>query len=133
MGMSSISFWTFRCSLNLSANVLADSPMYSSSHSTLSHLYLYMTLLFFRIGSLSFGDIRRFLMVNPQYSVKGGWKPHEKYQRSFIYKGQQSIPKHKHRQIPSATHMGWGSVKQLRTEIEVNNWPSGYSICHLWS
>ena len=33
----------FRCYLNLSANVLADSPMYSSSHSTLSHLYLYMT------------------------------------------------------------------------------------------
>ena len=36
-------FW---CSLNLSANVLADSPMYSSSHSTLSHLYLYMPPLF---------------------------------------------------------------------------------------
>ena len=36
----------FRCSLNLSANVLADSPMYTSSHSTLSHLYLYMTPLF---------------------------------------------------------------------------------------
>ena len=36
----------FRCSLNLSAKFLADSPMYSSSHSTLSHLYLYMTPLF---------------------------------------------------------------------------------------
>ena len=33
-------------SLNLSANVLADLPIYSSSHSTLSHLYLYMTQLF---------------------------------------------------------------------------------------
>ena len=32
----------FRCSLNLSSKFLADSPMYSSSHSTLSHLYLYM-------------------------------------------------------------------------------------------
>ena len=28
-----------RCSLNLSPNVLANSPIYSSSHSTLSHLY----------------------------------------------------------------------------------------------
>ena len=54
-------FW---CSLNLSANVLADSPICSSSHSTQSHLYLYMTPLFFRIGSLSFGAIR-FLMVIP--------------------------------------------------------------------
>ena len=35
-----------RCSLNLSPNVLEDSPMYSSSHSTLSHLYLCMTPLF---------------------------------------------------------------------------------------
>ena len=30
----------FKCSLNLSPKVLADSPMYSSSHSNLSHLYL---------------------------------------------------------------------------------------------
>ena len=30
----------FKCSLNLSPKVLADSPIYSSSHSTLSHLYL---------------------------------------------------------------------------------------------
>ena len=29
-----------RCSLNLSPNVLEDSPVYSSLHSTLSHLYL---------------------------------------------------------------------------------------------
>ena len=44
-------FW---CSLNLSQNVLEDSPIYSSSHSTLSHLYLYMTPLFFWMGSWSF-------------------------------------------------------------------------------
>ena len=36
----------FRCSLNLSSKFLADSPIYSSSQFTLSHLYLYMTLLF---------------------------------------------------------------------------------------
>ena len=35
-------YWegALRCSLNLSPNVLDDSPIYSSSHSTLSHLYL---------------------------------------------------------------------------------------------
>ena len=44
--------WSFigegalRCSLNLSSKFLADSPIYSSSQSTLSHLYLYMTPLF---------------------------------------------------------------------------------------
>ena len=32
-----------RCSLNLSSKFLADSPIYSSSQFTLSHLYLYMT------------------------------------------------------------------------------------------
>ena len=36
------------CSLNLSSKVLEDSPVYSSSHSTLSHLYLYMTPLFLK-------------------------------------------------------------------------------------
>ena len=56
-----------RCSLNLSAKFLADSPMYSSSQSTLLHLYLYMTPFFFRIVSLSFGDMRRFLMVSPPF------------------------------------------------------------------
>ena len=53
--------------LNLSAKFLADSPMYSSSHSTLLHLYLYMTPLFFTMVSLSFGAIRRFLMVSPPF------------------------------------------------------------------
>ena len=55
-------FW---CSLNLSQKFLADSPIYSSSHSTLLHLNLYMTPLLFRIGFLSLGVIRRFLMVGP--------------------------------------------------------------------
>ena len=41
-----------RCSLYLSSKFLADSPMYSSSQSTLSYLYLYMTPLFLRSGSL---------------------------------------------------------------------------------
>ena len=36
----------FRCSLNLSPNVLAVSPMYSSLHSNMSQLYLYITPLF---------------------------------------------------------------------------------------
>ena len=49
----------FGCSLNLSPNVLEDSPMYSSSHSTLSHLYLYMMPLFLVILSLSLGATRR--------------------------------------------------------------------------
>ena len=57
-----------RCSLYLSSKFLADSPIYSSSQSTLSHLYLYMTPLFLRSGSLSLGAIRRSLMVWPQYN-----------------------------------------------------------------
>ena len=52
-----------RCSLYLSSKFLADSPIYSSSQSTLSHLYLYMTPLFLRNGSLSFGAISWSLMV----------------------------------------------------------------------
>ena len=46
----------FRCSFNLSPNVLAVSPMYSSSHSNLSHLYLYIIPLLLVKWSLSFGD-----------------------------------------------------------------------------
>ena len=38
----------FSLSVNLSANVLPDSSMYSSSHSTLLHLYMCMTPLFFQ-------------------------------------------------------------------------------------
>ena len=55
-------FW---CSLNLSAKVLADSPMYSSSHPTSLHLNLYITPLLLVIGSLSLGFIRRSFMVWP--------------------------------------------------------------------
>ena len=54
-----------RCSLNLFSKSLADSPIYSSSQSTLSHLYLYMTPLFLKSGSLSSGAMRRSLMVWP--------------------------------------------------------------------
>ena len=56
-----------RCSLNLSSKFLADSPIYSWSQSTLPHLNLYMTPLLLRIGSLSLGAIRRFLMVWPPF------------------------------------------------------------------
>ena len=56
-----------RCSLNLSSKFPADSPMYSWSQSTLSCLYLYMTPLLLRIGSLSLGAIRRSLMVWPSF------------------------------------------------------------------
>ena len=59
--------WVLRCSLNLSAKFLADSPMYSSLQSTLLHLYLYMNTLFFMMVSLSFGAIRSFLMVSPPF------------------------------------------------------------------
>ena len=55
-------FW---CSLNLSAKVLADSPIYSSLHPSSLHLYLYMTPLLLVIGSLSLGAIRRSLIVWP--------------------------------------------------------------------
>ena len=35
----------------------------------------------------------------------------------------------KYRQIPSVTHMEWGSVKEHRTQTKIK-WPCGYSICH---
>ena len=53
------------CSLNLSANVLPDSPMYSSSQFILPHLYPYITPLLCSMLSLSLGCIRRSLMVLP--------------------------------------------------------------------
>ena len=53
------------CSLYLSPNVLPDSPMYSSSQSTLPHLYLYITPLFLSMVSLPLGCTRRSLMVLP--------------------------------------------------------------------
>ena len=62
---SNIGEKAFWCCLNLSAKVLADSPIYSSSHPCWLHLYLYMTPLLLVIGSLSYGTIRRLLMVCP--------------------------------------------------------------------
>ena len=53
------------CSLYLSPNVLPDSPMYYSLQSTLPHLYLYITLLFLSMVSLSLGCTRRSLIVLP--------------------------------------------------------------------
>ena len=55
----------FRCSLYLSSKVLAESPIYSSLQSILSHLNQYITLLFFLMLSLSLGDTSKFLMVFP--------------------------------------------------------------------
>ena len=55
-------FW---CSLNLSAKILVDSPMYSSSHPSSLHLYLYMTPLLLVIGSLSLGFMSRSFIVWP--------------------------------------------------------------------
>ena len=47
----------------LSPKVLAGSPMYSSAHSNLSHLYLYITPLFCLMFSMSLGATRTLLMV----------------------------------------------------------------------
>ena len=44
-----------RCSFNLSSKFLADSPIYSSSQPTLSHLNLYMTPLFYLLGLCPLG------------------------------------------------------------------------------
>ena len=52
----------FRCSLYLSSKVVADSPIYSSSQSILSHLNQYITLLFFLMLSVSLHDTSKFLM-----------------------------------------------------------------------
>ena len=70
---SNIGEGAFWCSLNLSAKFLADSPMYSSLHPCWLHLYLYMTPLLFKIGSLSLGAMRRLLMVWPP--LKNTWTP----------------------------------------------------------
>ena len=49
----------FSYSLNLFPNILEDSSIYTSLHSTLSHLILYVMLLFLVVGSLSLGTTRR--------------------------------------------------------------------------
>ena len=56
------------------SKVLADSPMYSSSHSFLPHLNQYMILLCFVMDSLSFGNINRFFKVFPP--LKYTWTPY---------------------------------------------------------
>ena len=53
----------FKCSLNLYSKVLADSPIYSSSHSVLPHLYQYTMLLCFFISSLSFGILSQRVLL----------------------------------------------------------------------
>ena len=58
-----------RWSLNLSPKVLANSPMYSSSHSTLSHVNLYITLLFSVLVLLSLGVTTSFCNVLPLLNV----------------------------------------------------------------
>ena len=50
---------TLRCSLNLSPNVLEDSPIYSSAHFNLSYLNLYSIPLFLVTGSLPLGAMSR--------------------------------------------------------------------------
>ena len=59
----------FICSLHLSANVLPDSPVYSSSQSTLPHLYLNISPLFCQTVSLSLGLTRRSLIVPASLKV----------------------------------------------------------------
>ena len=53
------------CFLNLSANVLPDYPIDSSSQSTLPHLNLYITPPFCSMLSLSLGCTRISLKVLP--------------------------------------------------------------------
>ena len=81
------------------------------------------------------------------HSGERGPEPDENYQRSPIYQGQWSIPKQKHWQVSSATHLGWGSDEHLRIQIKIidqgnticllvitstSHHPcSGNSICHL--
>ena len=55
----------FTCSLNLSANIVPDSLVYSSLQSTLPHLYLFITPLSCKMVSLSLGFTRRYMMVLP--------------------------------------------------------------------
>ena len=52
-----------RCSFNLSLKVLEDSPIYSSLHFILSHLYLCINPLFCMMLSLALGVTMRLLMV----------------------------------------------------------------------
>ena len=61
-----------RCTeMFLSPMVLADSTMYSSSHSNLFHLHLYITPLFCVMLFLSLGATRRLLIVVTPLSGPG--------------------------------------------------------------
>ena len=53
-------FW---CSLNLSAKVIADSPIYSSSHPSSQNVNMCMTPLLMVIGSLYLGAMKKSFMV----------------------------------------------------------------------
>ena len=54
---------SFRCSMNLSSEVLEVSPMYLSWQVRSPHWNQYITPLLLAMGSLSLGEISRFLMV----------------------------------------------------------------------
>ena len=54
---------SFRCSLNLSPKVLEVSPTYSSSQVRSLHCNQYMAPLLLTMGSLSFRETSRLLMV----------------------------------------------------------------------
>ena len=64
----------FKCSLNLSPNVLVDFNMYSSLQSHLLHLQQYIIPIFCCNWSLSFSDTRMFLSV--LLPLKYVWKPY---------------------------------------------------------
>ena len=53
------------------SKVLADSQIYSSSHSVLPHLNQYLMLLCLVIASLSFGNINRLFKVFPPLNAPG--------------------------------------------------------------
>ena len=59
----------YRYSLNLFPKVLADSPMYSSFHSNLLHLYLYITPVFCLILSISFDVTMIFFNILPLFEM----------------------------------------------------------------
>ena len=71
LSWSKIGDGAFKCSFYISSKVLADFPMYSSSHSVLPHLYQYIMLLCFLISSLSFGNISKLFKVFPP--LKYAW------------------------------------------------------------
>ena len=68
---SNIGDGAFRCSFYPSSKVLADSPIYSSSHSVLPHLYQYMMILCFVMASLSLWNISRFFKCSHPWNIPG--------------------------------------------------------------